>query len=344
MLKPLTRVQYTARRSEFNEWVRRERRGNVDLELNLLDYLDMLLNIGEKAAVGEKVVAAVLHSHPGVKRSDFKRVQEALQGFRKARPAQSRYPVPEEVMRGICAIMMAKGKKVTAQAVATAFYGYFRPGEIRAFLKADLVLPSGGATRALNHYALVVSPSERLEASKTQTFDDTVILDSPLLLGRLLELTCALVTPIEKLFPLSVNEMLDDWNDALAELHIPKKQMVWYQLRHGGASADLLERRRSVPEIQARGRWMRPESMRRYAKSGQIQKVLNALPKDVRRFTRWAAEEFREIMIGNVTARLPVPSAQRESDEMAAQRAAFMEFENQGWAGKYARKRPSANG
>ena len=162
MLKPLTQVQYTERQNEFNEWVRRERRSNVDLELNLLDYLDKLLSTGEKAAVGEKVVAAVLHSHPGVKRSDLKRVQKALRGFRKAKPAQLRYPIPEEVMQGICAIMMAKGKNITARAVATAFYGYFRPGEIRGFLKADLVLPSGGSTRALNHFALVVSPSERL--------------------------------------------------------------------------------------------------------------------------------------------------------------------------------------
>ena len=230
--------------------------------------------------------------------------------------------------------MMAKGKKITARAVATAFYGYFRPGEIRGFLKADHVMPSGGATRALNHFALVVSLSERLEASKTQTFDDTVILDTPGFLGRLLQLSCMDVTPIEKLFPITVAEMLVDWNEALAELRIPKQQLVWYQLRHGGASADLLERRRSVPEIQARGRWMRPESMRRYAKSGQIQKVLNALPKDVRRFTRWAAEEFREIMIGNVTARLPVQSAQPESDEMASQRADRMEFENQGGVAK----------
>ena len=101
VLKPLTQAQYIARRNEFNEWVRRERRGSVDLELNLLDYLDKLLSTGEKAAVGEKVVAAVLHSHPGVKRSDLKRVHKALQGFRQARPAQSRYPIPEEVMQGI---------------------------------------------------------------------------------------------------------------------------------------------------------------------------------------------------------------------------------------------------
>ena len=137
--------------------------------------------------------------------------------------------------------------------------------------------------------------------------------------------------------------MLVDWTGALAELRIPKQQLVWYQLRHGGASADLLERRRSVPEIQARGRWMRPESMRRYAKSGQTQKVLNALPSDVRRFTRWAAEEFREIMIGNITARLPKQSAQPESEEMASQRADRVEFENQGVVAKYGRKRPSAS-
>jgi hypothetical protein len=259
--------------------------------------------------VGEKVVAAVIHYLPGVKRSDLKRVQKALQGFRKARPAQSRYPVPEELMQGICAVLMAKGLHVTALAVATAFYGYFRPGEIRGFLKCDLVPPAGGSTLALNRFALVVSPSERLEPSKTQTFDDTVLLDTPLFLGQLLQNVCKHATPVEPLFDLSHESMLEHWNDALAELRMPRK-FVWYQLRHGGASADLLERRRSVAEIQARGRWMRSESMRRYAKSGQVQKMLHAIPAGVRPFTRWAADNFRDIMEGRMAVRLPVERPQ----------------------------------
>ena len=90
-------------------------------------------------------------------------------------------------MAGIVAFLWNRGEQVLALFVMTLFYGYFRPGEGRSFLCADLNLPAGGAQESLNCVSLTVAPETRLEWSKTQTFDDTVLLDAPVrYLGQLL--------------------------------------------------------------------------------------------------------------------------------------------------------------
>ena len=43
-----------------------------------------------------------------------------------------------------------------------------------------------------------------------------------------------------------------------------------HMARHGGLSEDALSRVRSVPEIQARGRWEHPKSVARYRKAGTL--------------------------------------------------------------------------
>ena len=43
-----------------------------------------------------------------------------------------------------------------------------------------------------------------------------------------------------------------------------------YGLRHGGASDDLLARRRSALEVQQRGGWASDKSFKRYAKQARI--------------------------------------------------------------------------
>ena len=96
---------------------------------------------------------------------------------------------------------------------------------------------------------------------------------------------------------------MKDWKDALIALKLPP--LVWYQLRHGGASADLLEKRRSMGEIMQRGRWEHPKSMKRYAKSGQIQKTLVALNPKTREFCKWALDHLQGIVEANVAVRLP---------------------------------------
>eukprot|EP00972_Heterocapsa_arctica_P057455 8477250-Heterocapsa_arctica.AAC.1 len=52
-----------------------------------------------------------------------------------------------------------------------------------------------------------------------------------------------------------------------------------------------------------RGRWLALASVRRYAKSGQVQKLLQQLSPEHLRFTEWAANNLERIPTGEIPAR-----------------------------------------
>ena len=54
-------------------------------------------------------------------------------------------------------------------------------------------------------------------------------------------------------------------------------QPVLYCLRHGGASADILEGRRSLAEVAKRGRWLSDSVVRRYEKATRALQQVNKL-------------------------------------------------------------------
>ncbi len=54
---------------------------------------------------------------------------------------------------------------------------------------------------------------------------------------------------------------------------------VPYLLRHTGASADALHRRRDLSEIKTRGRWTSDVTVRRYEKRARIQSQFAKLPQ-----------------------------------------------------------------
>ena len=90
---------------------------------------------------------------------------------------------------------------------------------------------------------------------------------------------------------------------ATALLGLPG--LCLYQLRHGGASGDLLTKSRELSDIMARGRWLSGASVRRYAKAGQVQKLLHALPRHAKLFCEWADENLQGIIEGTEAPRLP---------------------------------------
>jgi hypothetical protein len=123
-----------------------------------------------------------------------------------------------------------------------------------------------------------------------------VLLDAPVrYLGPLLTTLRGARRAGEPLFQLNLTAPLS-WSRACRAMGLPG--LVLYQLRHGGASVDRLERRRSPQEILARGRWQSERSLRRYAKSGRLQTMLTKLAPHVRAFTKVALRDLELIVTG----------------------------------------------
>ena len=62
--------------------------------------------------------------------------------------------------------------------------------------------------------------------------------------------------------------------------------------RHGGPSLDFAKKRRTLVEIQRRGRWRSFGSVRRHEKGGRLTQQLQALPKAARESAILAADQI----------------------------------------------------
>ena len=71
-----------------------------------------------------------------------------------------------------------------------------------------------------------------------------------------------------------------------------------YHCRHGGPSADLAAKRRTMKETKLRGRWGDDRSVRRYVRGGRIGEQLNRLPAVSRKAAVKAALHIGETLFG----------------------------------------------
>lgn len=124
---------------------------------------------------------------------------------------------------------------------------------------------------------------ENEKASKTGTFDDSIIVGDahparqwvahvlPLLLRR---------GQHELFVPLQLAQ-LEAVRDAAAELNLQALKICPHMCRHGGPLTDVLGKHVLLTEVQARGRWSAPQSVRRYEKHAKLLRVIAKTPMQV---------------------------------------------------------------
>ena len=188
--------------------------------------------------------------------------------------------------------------------VTTSCFAYLRPGEARDILVGDLVRPSRPSDSSLRCASLILLPIERQHLSKTNTFNDTVLLDHPVWLGDVL-LALATGRPAHSLlFDLKGPVVVTVWKEVVRRVGLPSTTVL-YQLRHAGASGDLLSRRWKEAEIQSGGRLSTAASLRRYAKPGQVQKFLLQQSLATQGYAQWCFDKWEGLVKGSVPARAP---------------------------------------
>jgi integrase len=280
-----------------------------DTEQSLLIYLDLLLDAGEPAHVAETAVAAVIDAMPVVPAlAAMPRVKRALRGFRKARPARSRAPLSKELMAAFVQIFLAQGHVMLAVMMVIMFYSYCRPGELRRAKRRQLLAPVR-RTGPLSHWALVMAPQEDdpcvvQDLTKTGTMDDTIILDLPPWLPKLVVLHFKSLLPLDDLFPMSPATSVALFKTGCDLLGLPRGTCM-YQMRHGGASNDLLSHARPQDDVKRRGRWSTDSSLRRYAKPAQVQRLLGSLAPEKLSYALDSWEHLEALIFQRMVPRLP---------------------------------------
>ena len=94
-------------------------------------------------------------------------------------PGQSRWPIPWPMVAA-AAVWLAK-RKFMAETLGMImqFSAYLKPGECSSLRIMDLVPPARRYTKGKSHCSLLVKAEEVGVPTKTNTFEDSVILDSP---------------------------------------------------------------------------------------------------------------------------------------------------------------------
>ena len=175
-------------------------------------------------------------------------------GWTRLDPGFTRPPFPWMVAALICQSLLDVNGVAHALCVMLMFFCYLRPSEALRLCAADLIAPaSPGAP-----YALLIHPIEEGEVSKVGATDESMLLDSPDVpwLGECLwSATAAARKRGEALFPFNYAELTNMFQQAVSREGLQSVNPLLYQMRHGGPSHDRFFKRRSLPEVNARGRW-----------------------------------------------------------------------------------------
>jgi integrase len=232
------------------------------------------------------------------------RCKRALKGWRTAVPERSRDPCPWVALALVCEHLSSSGDLglAAARAAALQMDGYFRPSEVLAIRRCDVAQHSRSAP-----FAITVAPSHGpgVEAAavappraKSGQYDDTVLIGDKasldagrpwtrLLVRRLL--TEAARAPDALLFAgLTLSKYEALFREAARACHLQPLSLTPHMLRHGGPSEDILNNVRSISQVQERGRWAAPASVRNYQKQGRVLRQLNKMSKHQQRLGRAA--------------------------------------------------------
>ena len=273
-------------------------------QISLIDYLDAVLEDGGSRSTAEYAVAAVRSIFPiysGKAGVPMPRVDRALRGFRRVTPARSRFPMPLTVTAAVAVSFMALGDWEGGAQILLTHYCYLRPCEVRALRNCDLLAPIPGENPGLAFWTLLIAPSERGERTKTQTTDDTLLLDHPPWLGEVLSRFRGAKAANDFLFSNSQKQLLPRWRHVLDALGV--QGACLYQLRHG------LRRppRKAAPAPGDHGArtMVLDRLVLRYAKAGKVQKIYNDFKKNEQLFVNWCNENLELIVKGVIEPRLP---------------------------------------
>ena len=283
---PATEKDYKQRLVELEDWRKGETLPPAEHTTTamyyLLDYTDAQFFSGLSHSDASKTWAAMNHLMPDVQRYPnlCKRIHSATQGFGKRAPAESRDAPPEEAWMAIIGWMLAHNYFLEALGELVRYISYMRPGEGDSMLVNQLVAPS----KPHLPWGILLAPTEGLKPGKTGEYDESLLLDRPGFewLHKHLSALVNMRDPNQPLwFDDSITVTGRAFSEAITGLGLDHLNLVRYSSRHSSASADLLEKRRTIEQVRGRLRHRSLNSVNRYAKAARVQRFANSFPPNV---------------------------------------------------------------
>ncbi|CAE8612690.1 unnamed protein product, partial [Polarella glacialis] len=280
-------VRYSSALEEFDTWAKKNKRGvgPLQLDASMVEFMRQQYEAGCQSWEGSYLVYGhQLLRHTGLDSSCLPESKKALKGWKTGAPGRMRLPYPEEVILDVADFALGAGDGEAAMAIALQLDGYFRPSEVLNLTVKQVMPPARKAGRAYaKAWGIVLAPAEDEKPTKTGQFDDSVLIGDIQheWLGPLLELLIKNKTPEDKLFPsLSLASYERLFRDAMQKRYNKCIHVTPHSVRHSGPSNDKFHKRRSLLQIQKRGRWASPKSVARYEKEALLLGIWRAIPEN----------------------------------------------------------------
>ena len=215
----------------------------------------------------------------------------AVHSWEKLRSTWEGGPAAKETIYFICGKAIEMGYVSEAIAFLVAFDCYLREQDWIQLKCEDVFIDlSRRKSKVSARVALMLGRKHRGESVKTGQEQGVLIDDS--LLSLLLWARVKDAPPDELVFKTTAARAGRVWREILE-----KNQLQWvgplHTLRHSGPTHDVLHQRRSVEDVQRRGRWTQSKSMLRYAKPHALVVHKARLPEDVMKKGRELVHDFR---------------------------------------------------
>ncbi len=304
-MQPATEAQYTRLAHGFLQFCLFHHRGwstLSELDGTLVEYMNSLFCEGRPGNDGPRLLAAPSHFMPTLykaKLTALPRASRCAQAWMRRTPGQQRLPLPRAAALAISGVLLARGRPRMAVHVALNFVAYLRPVESFRLLGRHLTPPSPSAGKEYSHWGLLLADAWCGLPGKTGNWDESVLLDlDPWLIPVIAALRLA-VRDDEPIWDFTPAALRKEFASAVELLSLSSLEPHLYSLRHGGASDDLLRRRRSVEEVLRRGRW-RCQDSAPVRQGDALLGQLRSVPDDVMKFGLLVGDHFAAVVEGGI--------------------------------------------
>ena len=255
------------------------------------EQLDMLLVLffdepyfkGIAGDEGSKALAGLKFFIPDISRNGcfhLPRAHRAVSAWLRLSPGRQRLPFPLVCLLAVCGCLIQNNLRWEAFFLYLGFRAYLRPGENIGLKVKNIVQPAQApfADPSYSRWSINLHAVEDGLPGKTGVFDDSIILDTDPWMYPWLSALTAARRPDAPLWPSDIMHIARLFKDTTEKLGMSGLEPSLYSLRHGGASEDLLNGRRTPEGVMRRGHWRSHTSLRRYAKEAKLMAEVNKVP------------------------------------------------------------------
>ncbi|CAK0857379.1 unnamed protein product, partial [Prorocentrum cordatum] len=318
-VRPSTEKLYRGALSAFASFCARHRLDWTDhasLDSVLVQYMDSEFLLGGGGNMGNVLLAAVAHFLGSLHKraaTQLPRAHRAAAAWARRAPGRTRLPLPRRVVFAIAGVLLRDGHSRLAICILVMFACYLRPGEAAKLRRRHLIAPSASAGTLYQYFGLLLHESGK-DPGKTGVNDESILFDREGWLAPLLAALKLSTLPDQPLRGETIAQLPKLFDSACRELSLERLRPHLYSLRHGGASGDMLSQRRSLPEIQRRGRRRSAKSLNRHTKETKLLDELAWIPPAALELGAFVEDNLMALVEGSLstllaTGRVPAGAA-----------------------------------